>query len=133
MPMREGLTLHSKSDRASHPFQVFSVKLGRIPHRLAERSPCAFSGQDPQLLRNCQCVFTFFSDSLIPFFKFLFGFRLACEKKMLSLSVDLDPIEVIMVTAVALVRKYSQCPACHMPSFVYLPNFGDKLARGGSE
>jgi len=57
--------------------------------------------------------------------KFLFGFRLACEKETLSLSVDLEPIEVIMVTAIARIRKYSQCSACHMPSFAYFRNFGN--------
>src|SRR6202035_407288 len=53
------------------------------------------------------------------------GFRFGCEKKALSLSVDLEPIEVIVVIAAALIRKYSQCSARHAPLFTYFPNFGN--------
>jgi hypothetical protein len=65
--------------------------------------------------------------------KFLFGFRFACEKKTLSLSVDLEPIEVIMVTAVALIRKYSQCSACQVPSFACFPDFGNNWQQTATE
>lgn len=40
-----------------------------------------------------------FRDPLIPFLQLLFGFHNGCEKKTLSLSVDLEPIEVILVVA----------------------------------
>ncbi len=54
----------------------------------------------------------------------LFGFRFGFEKRTLSLSVDHESIEVIMVIAVVLIRKYSQCSARHVPSFAYFPDFG---------
>jgi hypothetical protein len=116
---------------------VFDVKLSSIPNRLFEcfEPLCAFCGQDPQFLRNCQGVFAFSSDPPIPFLQFLFGFRFGCEKKALSLSVDLEPIEVIMVTAAAAIRKYWQCSARHAPLFGYFPNFGTnwQLATGDRE
>ena len=43
------------------------------------------------------------------------------ERAEVSLSVDLEPIEVIMVTAVAPIQGYSQCSACQVPSFAYFP------------
>jgi hypothetical protein len=44
------------------------------------------------------------------FLQFLFGFRFRRKKKALSLSVDLEPIEVIMIFAAAL-WKVSQSSA----------------------
>ncbi len=46
-----------------------------------------------------RCVF---GDRPIPFLQFLFGSRFRGKKKALSLSVDLEPIEVIMIFAAAL-------------------------------
>jgi hypothetical protein len=78
---------------------------------------CAFCGQDPQLLRNCQCVFAFFSDPPLPFFSSSLASAFVVKKGG-SLSVDLEPIEVIMVCAAAL-WKYSQSSARHAPLIAY--------------
>jgi hypothetical protein len=124
-------------DRTWHPFQVFNIKLSSMPNGLFERFEplCAFSGQDPQFLRNCQRVFAFFSDPLIPFLQFLLGFRFACEKKTPSLSVDLEPIEVILVIPVAFVGEYAQESARHAPLlrifFQILATIGNKRRRLG--
>ena len=108
-----------------------SLKLISIPNRLFERFDplCAFCGQDPQFVRNRQRVFAFFSDPLIPFLQFLFGLGFACEKKALSLSVDLEPIEVIMVTAVALlgsIRNVRRAMGRHSHIFPILAAIGNR-------
>ena len=53
------------------------------------------------------------------------------KKKTPSLSVDLEPIEVILVIPVAFVGEYSQESARHASCFGYLPNSGNKRQRHG--
>jgi len=104
---------------------------------------------DPPLIVNADAVLTFtfafqrfkavagprgqIDDCRGRFQPVLFGFRFGGKKKALSLSVDLEPIEVIMVIAVALRRKYSRCSARHPPLFAYFPNFWQQLATGDRE
>ncbi len=105
----------------------FDVKLSSIPNRLFERFEplCAFCGQDPQFLPNCRCVFAFFSDPPLPFLHFLFVFCFGGEKKALSLSVDLEPIEVIMVIAVSLIRKIFAMFGARCAVIRIFPNSGN--------
>jgi hypothetical protein len=53
------------------------------------------------------------------------------KKKTPSLSVDLGPIEVILVIPVAFAGEYSQESARHASCFGYLPNSGNKRQRHG--